>query len=62
MPAGRHLLISVLAPKDVLLKCDVTASDEGSILLTDLGRIHWRWPDSLNQQSLLPIPHVLMEA
>jgi uncharacterized heparinase superfamily protein len=62
MPAGRYLLISVLAPKDVLLKCDVTASDEGSILLTDLGRIHWRWPDSLNQQSLLPIPHVLMEA
>ena len=62
MPAGRHLLISVIAPEDVLLECSSTASSDGSLFLTDLGRIYWRWPGSLNQQSSLPIPRVLIEA
>ncbi len=61
-PAGRHLLISVLAPQGVQIGCSATASDDGSLFLTDLGRIYWSWPDSLNQQSSLPIPRVLIEA
>jgi hypothetical protein len=62
MSAGKHLIISVLAPQTVQLECSPTASEEGSLLVTDLGRIHWCFPHNLDQQSLHSIPQVLIEA
>ena len=60
--AGRHMFISVLAPQGVQVECSTMASGDGSLLLTDLGCIHWRWPYSLNQHSSLSIPRLLIEA
>ena len=62
MPAGRHMLISVLSPRGARIECSIKASGDGSLWLSDLGCIYWRWPDSTDQRSSLSIPRVLIDA
>lgn len=62
LPAGRHLLISVLAPHAIHIVAPVPSSREGSLVLPDLGCLRWCWPDSLPPQPAQPLPQLRLEA
>ena len=61
LPAGQHLLITVLAPQDTLLEFSSTVSGDGSLFLKDIGRIHWSWSNSARLHSAMRIPCILID-
>jgi len=62
LQTGRNLLITVVFPDCNSLESSGASSDDGSLVLQDLGCIRWCWPDRSNQRSSLLIPQVWIEA
>lgn len=61
LPFGQHLVITVLAPQGLRIQSSPLSSVEGSLRLTDLGSIHWRWPTPMKQHSFQSIPSILID-